>query len=155
VLVWWLDRRYRFGQGRAFAVYVMAYTVGRFWVEALREDEANHFLGMRLNNWTSIVVFLGALIYFYRVRGPQLWLVPEGEDRYRAVPAAEAQEILAAQDGGTGVSTSAATTPDDVGADDATPDADEVTQPEGPPTGSAEAPDEPASTGPPGTTAER
>jgi hypothetical protein len=71
VLVWQLDRRYKFGRGRAFALYVMAYTVGRFWVEYLRVDNANHFLGMRLNNWTAIVVFLGALAYFLRVRGPQ------------------------------------------------------------------------------------
>src|SRR3989440_10891179 len=127
-LVWWLDRKYKFGKGRAFAVYGMAYTVGRFWVEALREDEANHFLGMRLNNWTSIVVFLGALAYFYRVRGPQLWLVPEGENRYRAVPATEAQEILAAQSDNAELSTSAATAPDDVGTDDSDPAAGEPTE---------------------------
>src|SRR5262249_50762777 len=54
-----------------FALYVMAYTVGRFWIEALRVDEAHHFLGLRVNDWVSIVVFLGALIYFVRVRGPQ------------------------------------------------------------------------------------
>jgi prolipoprotein diacylglyceryl transferase len=96
VLVWLLDRRYHFGRGRAFAIYVMAYTVGRFWVEALRDDRANHFLGMRLNNWTSIVVFVGALIYFLRVKGPQLWLVPDGENKYRAVPAEQARALAAA-----------------------------------------------------------
>ncbi|MFI5915045.1 prolipoprotein diacylglyceryl transferase [Dactylosporangium sp. NPDC051541] len=71
VAVWLLDRKYRFGRGRAFAVYVMLYCVGRFWIEALRIDDAQHFLGMRLNNWTSVVVFAGALIYFLFVRGPQ------------------------------------------------------------------------------------
>ena len=162
ILVWRLDKRYKFGRGRAFAVYVMAYTVGRFWVEALREDEANHFLGMRLNDWTSIVVFLAALIYFLRVRGPQLWLVPaEGENRYRAVPAEEAQRILA-ETGAAEVSTSGGTEPDDVGADG---DADEPTDPEGDLIKDADIegsdikgsdpPDEPASTGPPGSAAER
>ncbi len=63
-LVIWADRRFRLGHGRAFALYVMAYTVGRFWIEYLRIDTANHFLGLRLNDWTSIVVFLGALAYF-------------------------------------------------------------------------------------------
>ena len=38
--------------------------VGRFWIEYLRIDDANHFLGLRLNDWTSILVFLGALVYF-------------------------------------------------------------------------------------------
>jgi prolipoprotein diacylglyceryl transferase len=80
VLVWALDRRYRFGKARAFALYVMAYTVGRFWIEAMRSDDASHFLGMRLNNWTSIVVFLGALAYFLRVKGRREHLVagPDG-----------------------------------------------------------------------------
>jgi prolipoprotein diacylglyceryl transferase len=62
-LVIWADRRFRLGHGRAFALYVAAYTVGRFWVEYLRIDEAHEFLGLRLNNWTSIVVFLGAVAY--------------------------------------------------------------------------------------------
>lgn len=41
--------------------YVAAYTVGRFWTEYLRIDESHTFLGLRLNNWTSVVVFLGAI----------------------------------------------------------------------------------------------
>ena len=38
----------------------MAYTAGRGWIEYLRIDtvEANHVFGLRLNVWTSIVVFL-------------------------------------------------------------------------------------------------
>ncbi|MDH6127152.1 prolipoprotein diacylglyceryl transferase [Kitasatospora sp. GP82] len=63
LLVIWADRRFTLGHGRAFAVYVAAYTVGRFWIEYLRIDEAHHFLGLRLNDWTSIVVFLGAVAY--------------------------------------------------------------------------------------------
>jgi prolipoprotein diacylglyceryl transferase len=58
------DRRFKLGHGRAFALYVAAYTVGRFWIEYLRIDTANHFLGLRLNDWTSIVVFIGAVTYF-------------------------------------------------------------------------------------------
>jgi prolipoprotein diacylglyceryl transferase len=71
LLVWLLDRRYRFGRGRAFALYVMAYTVGRAWIEYLRVDQANHFLGLRINDWVSLVVFIGALTYFTRIRGPR------------------------------------------------------------------------------------
>jgi prolipoprotein diacylglyceryl transferase len=70
-LVLFLDRRYRYGRGRAFALYVMAYTVGRFWIESLRIDDAHHFLGLRLNDWVSILVFIGAAVYFFRVQGPQ------------------------------------------------------------------------------------
>ncbi|GAA4954026.1 prolipoprotein diacylglyceryl transferase [Yinghuangia aomiensis] len=63
LLVLWADKRFTLGHGRAFALYVAAYTVGRFWFEYLRIDEAEHVLGMRLNNWTSILVFLGAVAY--------------------------------------------------------------------------------------------
>ncbi|MFD5321532.1 prolipoprotein diacylglyceryl transferase [Streptomyces sp. NPDC127098] len=62
-LVIWADRRFRLGHGRAFALYVAAYTVGRFWVEYLRIDEAHEFLGLRLNNWTSLAVFVAAVLY--------------------------------------------------------------------------------------------
>ncbi|MFD0972660.1 prolipoprotein diacylglyceryl transferase [Plantactinospora endophytica] len=77
-LVLLLDRRFKFGRGRAFALYVMGYTAGRFWIEMMRTDEANEILGTRLNVWTAALVFLGALVYFVRVRGPQEFLVPVG-----------------------------------------------------------------------------
>jgi prolipoprotein diacylglyceryl transferase len=64
LLVIWVDRRFKLGHGRAFAVYVAAYTVGRFWIESMRVDDAHHILGMRLNDWTSIIVFVGAVVYF-------------------------------------------------------------------------------------------
>ncbi len=63
-LVIWADRRFRLGYGRAFALYVMAYTSGRVWIEYLRVDPVNDIFGVRLNVWTSIVVFLAAAAYF-------------------------------------------------------------------------------------------
>ena len=63
-LVIWADRRFRLGYGRAFALYVMAYTAGRGWIEYLRVDPVNDIVGVRLNVWTSIVVFLAAAAYF-------------------------------------------------------------------------------------------
>jgi prolipoprotein diacylglyceryl transferase len=64
-----LDRRLRLGRGNVMALYVMGYTAGRSWIEALRTDHANHVLGLRLNDWTSIVVFLGGLVWFVRHGG--------------------------------------------------------------------------------------
>jgi prolipoprotein diacylglyceryl transferase len=63
LLVIWADRRFKLGHGRAFALYVAAYTVGRAWIEHMRVDYAHHILGMRLNDWTAIVVFAGAVVY--------------------------------------------------------------------------------------------
>lgn len=63
-LVVWVDRRWRLGHGRAFALYVAGYCTGRFWIELMRSDPANHFFGIRINVFTAVVVFLGALAYF-------------------------------------------------------------------------------------------
>jgi prolipoprotein diacylglyceryl transferase len=85
-LVLLLDRKLRLGRGRAFALYVMGYTVGRFWIELMRTDEANMIFGVRLNVWTAALVFLGALIYFVRVRGPREYLIPLGAAATPAPP---------------------------------------------------------------------
>jgi prolipoprotein diacylglyceryl transferase len=65
-VVLWLDRKLKLGFGRCFALYVMAYCLGRGWIEHLRIDtvEYNDVLGLRLNVWTSIILGSGALIYF-------------------------------------------------------------------------------------------
>ncbi|MFJ1867387.1 prolipoprotein diacylglyceryl transferase [Streptomyces sp. NPDC088097] len=63
-LVIWADRRFKLGHGRAFALYVAAYCLGRGWIEYMRVDEAHHILGLRLNVWTAIFVFVLAVVYF-------------------------------------------------------------------------------------------
>jgi prolipoprotein diacylglyceryl transferase len=62
-LVVWADRRFRLGHGRAFALYVAAYCLGRVWIELLRVDDAERVLGLRLNVWTSVVVLAAAAVY--------------------------------------------------------------------------------------------
>ncbi len=59
-----VDKRWQIGHGRLFALYVAIYTFGRFWVELLRDDEATHIFGIRVNSYTSAIVFLCALAYF-------------------------------------------------------------------------------------------
>jgi prolipoprotein diacylglyceryl transferase len=65
-LIIWLDRRFRLGHGRVMAAYVMAYTLGRGWIEYLRIDDVqlDNVLGLRFNVWTSIVLFVAAAAYF-------------------------------------------------------------------------------------------
>lgn len=69
LVVLWAARRFHLTHGRAFALYVATYTVGRAWIEWLRVDPAHHFLGLRINDWTCLVVFLGAVAYMYLKRG--------------------------------------------------------------------------------------
>jgi len=90
-LVIWADRRFKLGHGRAFALYVAAYTVGRAWIEALRVDPANRLLGLRLNDWTSLVVFLGAVTYIV----VSARLRPGREVLTRGGPAGDAAEAEA------------------------------------------------------------
>jgi prolipoprotein diacylglyceryl transferase len=84
-LVIWADRRFNLSRGRAFALYVAAYCAGRVWIEALRIDPAEEILGLRLNVWTSILVFVAAVAWFVTHRGPREDLTPRaargnGED---------------------------------------------------------------------------
>ncbi|WP_035751817.1 prolipoprotein diacylglyceryl transferase [Parafrankia discariae] len=65
-----VDRRWRLGRGRLFFLYVALYTIGRLWIEALRIDTAEKILGLRVNIWVSIVVFLLALLALALVRRP-------------------------------------------------------------------------------------
>ena len=64
------ERRFGLRRGRAFALYVAAYCVGRAWIEALRIDDANHLFGLRLNDYVAIVVFLAATAFIVLRRGP-------------------------------------------------------------------------------------
>jgi prolipoprotein diacylglyceryl transferase len=65
-VVIYLDRKLRLGFGRAFALYVMAYCLGRFWIEHLRIDtfELDDVLGLRWGEWMSVGLFVAALAYF-------------------------------------------------------------------------------------------
>ncbi len=76
LLVVWADRRFTLARGRAFALYVAAYCAGRVWIEALRIDPAETVLGLRLNIWTSILLFLGAVAWFATRKGPREDLTP-------------------------------------------------------------------------------
>jgi prolipoprotein diacylglyceryl transferase len=68
-LVIWADRRFRLGHGRAFALYVATYCLGRLWIELMRTDPAETILGVRLNVFTSVIVGLLAVAYFVWQRG--------------------------------------------------------------------------------------
>jgi prolipoprotein diacylglyceryltransferase len=70
-LLIWAEKCFRLGYGRLFALYVAAYTLGRVWVEALRVDHANRVLGLRLNVWTSIVIFIAAVAFLVLARRGQ------------------------------------------------------------------------------------
>jgi prolipoprotein diacylglyceryl transferase len=135
LLVIWADRRFKLGHGRAFALYVAAYTVGRFWIEHMRVDYAHHILGMRLNDWTAILVFAAAVAYL--VVSQRLY--PGREQTVEPVAAVAA-------DGAAETAEGAAENADGTaraGADDAAEQAEEGAEPAAAPDAAALA-DEPA-----------
>ena len=86
-LVAWADRRWKLGHGRAFALYVAAYCVGRLGMELLRIDPATQIAGIRVNVFTSVLVGLGALVYF--VISSRTHPGREEPDALRGIPAGQ------------------------------------------------------------------
>jgi prolipoprotein diacylglyceryl transferase len=125
----WADRRWKLGHGRVMALYVMAYTLGRGWIEMLRIDnvEYQHVLGLRLNVWTSIVLFVLAAIYFVVVgrRRPGREVEVYTERRLAADRAAAAEAGDADAD-----AADAPTDADTSSSEDATSDPDPPSEPE-------------------------
>jgi prolipoprotein diacylglyceryl transferase len=73
----WSERQFQLRKGQLFALYIAFYTFGRFFFEHLRIDEAHEILGLRVNAWVSVLLFVGAIVWF-------VWL---GRHRDRATPA--------------------------------------------------------------------
>ncbi|MBY6349776.1 prolipoprotein diacylglyceryl transferase [Rhodococcoides corynebacterioides] len=63
-----VDRRFRIGHGRVFALYVAGYCAGRFAIELMRTDYATLIGGIRVNSFTSGIVFLLAAAYVVLAR---------------------------------------------------------------------------------------
>ncbi|WP_406057585.1 prolipoprotein diacylglyceryl transferase [Streptomyces sp. NBC_01077] len=122
VLVIWADRRFKLGHGRAFALYVAAYCAGRVWTEYLRVDEAHHILGLRLNVWTAIIVFVLAVLYMAisaRIRPGREEIVEPKAAKDTAAKSEDADETDAPKNG-----------PKDGESEDAAPDTDTDTSDE-------------------------
>ena len=82
----YLDRRFTIGHGRLFALYVAGYCIGRFWIELLRDDAATHIAGIRINSFTSMFVFIGAVVY--------LILAPKGREDPASLSGSAADRLV-------------------------------------------------------------
>ncbi|WP_246266548.1 prolipoprotein diacylglyceryl transferase [Nonomuraea typhae] len=101
----WAGKRFALRHGRLFALYVAGYTLGRFWIEGLRidpvggVDHAVTFLGLRINQWTAIVLFLGALAYLWLTRNKDTeeYVLPRTGDGPAGAAGAEADPAHGAE----------------------------------------------------------
>lgn len=80
-LLLWIDRTFRLGPGRLFAVYLMGYGVGRFWIEGLRIDavQLSDVAGLRWNQWVALAAIVGGGLYLLATRGRR-WPEPGPSD---------------------------------------------------------------------------
>ena len=67
-----LEKRLKLAWGQVFGWYLVIYSVGRFWIEGLRIDPSEIFLGIRTNQWSAVIgVVIGiALIFWSRRNHP-------------------------------------------------------------------------------------
>ena len=64
-----LERKFALRWGKAFAVYLIWYGLGRSAFEAIRIDPSETFLGVRTNIWAAwVAVLIGLLIFWWQTR---------------------------------------------------------------------------------------
>ncbi|WP_408930688.1 prolipoprotein diacylglyceryl transferase [Corynebacterium axilliensis] len=85
----WAHKAWKLGHGRVFALYVAGYTLGRFFVENMRADEATHIFGLRVNVIVSVVCCVVALIVYFRL--------PKGQETPAEVDPSNVADTDAAQ----------------------------------------------------------
>ena len=64
-----LDRKFELRWGKLFGLYLVIYSTGRLWVEAIRIDPSDFILGLRTNSWSALFgIALGLAIFFVQKR---------------------------------------------------------------------------------------
>jgi prolipoprotein diacylglyceryl transferase len=64
----WLGNHRRIKPPGLFALYVAGYSLARIGEELLRIDPAHHILGMRLNFWVALALFIVGVVWFVRTQ---------------------------------------------------------------------------------------
>jgi len=70
VVILWLERRFQLRWGKAFAVYLIWYGLGRSYLESIRIDPSEfNFLGLQSNVWAAFAaVVLGVVLFIVQSR---------------------------------------------------------------------------------------
>ena len=64
-----LDKKFELRWGKLFALYLIIYSTGRFWIEGLRMDPSDYYFGLRTNQWSAVIAALiGLGIFLYQRR---------------------------------------------------------------------------------------
>jgi prolipoprotein diacylglyceryl transferase len=69
VLLLALDKRFNLRWGKMLGLYLVYYSIGRIWVEAIRIDPSEILLGLRINIWSAIAgIIVGLAIFVIQSR---------------------------------------------------------------------------------------
>ncbi len=63
-----LEKRFNLRNGRALAVYLVYYSIGRAFIESIRIDQSEYFLGLRTNVWSAIITIVIGLVLLVWLR---------------------------------------------------------------------------------------
>jgi len=96
VVILMLERRINLRWGKAFAVYLIWYGVGRSFFEAIRIDPSEYFFGIRTNIWAAYAaILLGIIIFLVQRRvhpGSELSVYVPGREWKAPVAEVESQD---------------------------------------------------------------
>jgi len=76
----WLGKKLELQWGKVLALYLIIYSTGRVWIEAIRIDPSEIILGLRVNIWSALIgIALGLVIFLVQSRRhpgkePSVWL---------------------------------------------------------------------------------
>jgi prolipoprotein diacylglyceryl transferase len=96
------DKRFNLRWGRMIGLYLIYYSIGRIWVEAIRIDPSEIVLGLRINIWSAIFgVAVGMAIMVIQSRRhtgvEQSAYLPGREPASKEAPAAEQDNKLVSE----------------------------------------------------------
>ena len=77
-LLLWVDRVMQPRWGKLFGLYLIYYSIGRYFIEGMRIDPSDIYFGLRTNQWMSLIGVVGGivLIIMQNRRHPGIELSP-------------------------------------------------------------------------------
>ena len=100
VVLLWIDRTGRLRRGSLMFCYLIGYGVGRAWIEALRIDTAERYLGWSRNNWVALlVIVIGVVGLIWWQRRPEPVPAEAADDAAGTAADGEAREDASADAG--------------------------------------------------------
>ena len=82
-----IERRFRIRPGGLFALYVLVYSIGRFWIEMLRVDPSHEWGGVRLNVYVAgLAIVLSAVFFVWWQKTWQRRVGPPPKPEAMAIP---------------------------------------------------------------------